>query len=206
MLKDAHLLPVEKWFDLLASITLKGITNNCGINVVIGFFFSSFISISFIQRHINVFLAKYLKSVLSDNKNYFNVNSGKLCHCFTNYPWGGELARLLTLSDWSHMLCKYDMCIFLSEQIYFYFQSASGRRDTFLSFRSKYLNYYFLWSHSILTASFIYHQASGRKNLTLNICIPVQGEVRRQLNEWVSWRACLLIDGSFFARLFHQNY
>lgn len=100
-----------------------------------------------------------------------------------------------------HMICA---CSFQNESTFIYFQSVSGRRDAFLSLRSKYVNSCFLWSHSILnTASlnFIHHQASTRKKLTPNIYIPVQGEIRQQLNEWVNGRACLLINGSFLAKL-----
>lgn len=102
------------------------------------------------------------KSYSFDTKSYFNVNQISYVTILLTPRGVEDQTSLPTLSAWSHMLCTYDMCIFFSEWIYFYFQSVSGRRETFLSLRSKYLKYCFLWFHSILnTASlnFMHHQA-----------------------------------------------
>lgn len=56
---------------------------------------------------------------------------------FTNCLW---LDLIPTLSAWLNRLCTYDMCIFFSELIYFYFQLVSGRRESYLSLWSKYLD------------------------------------------------------------------
>lgn len=123
----------KQLLDLLASIKLKRVEDNRGINVL-RFFSFLFQYSSSKEVLIYVALGHMSHSFDKESKDILTL---VISLSFTNCLW---LDLIPTLSAWLNRLCTYDMCIFFSELIYFYFQLVSGRRESYLSLWSKYLD------------------------------------------------------------------